>query len=140
MTELYDSKTRKLYAFDHLTYLLFQEKGFQKQCEDDIDFAHGIHKIAALAIIHPNDVINAFADLSVHLGDAFQIMLDYLEDNYIGRFHPNGSRAQPLFNIEYWNVYERTKNQKMRTNNSAKAWNRRISKCINIKLKYNFYI
>ena len=60
-------------------------------------------------------------------------MLDYFEDNYIGRFRANGLRTRPLLAIEYWNAYERTKNQQMRTNNSAEAWNRRISKYINVK-------
>ncbi|CAF3461959.1 unnamed protein product [Rotaria socialis] len=98
-----------------------QEQGLQKKSEDDVGFAHGIHKMAALAFINPNDVINAFADVSTHLGDDFQSMLDYFEDTYIGRFHANGSRAKPLFNFEYWNVYERTKNHQMRTNSSAEA-------------------
>ena len=105
----------------------------QKQYEEDVDFAHGIHKIVALAFIHPDNVINAFTDLSIHLDDTFQTMLDYFEDNYIGRFRANGLRTRPLLAIEYWNVYERTKNQQMRTNNSAEAWNRRISKYINVK-------
>ncbi|CAF4417542.1 unnamed protein product [Rotaria socialis] len=90
---------------------LRQKQGLQKRYEDDVGFAHGIHKVAALAFINPNDVINAFADLSTHLGDGFQSMLDYFEDTYIGRFRANGSRARPLFNIKYWNVYERAKNQ-----------------------------
>ncbi|CAF4702059.1 unnamed protein product [Rotaria socialis] len=92
-----------------------------QKSEDDVGFAHGIHKMAALAFINPNDVINAFADVSTHLGDDFQSMLDYFEDTYIGRFHANGSRAKPLFNFEYWNVYERTKTHQMRTNSSAEA-------------------
>ncbi|CAF3333548.1 unnamed protein product [Rotaria socialis] len=94
---------------------------FPQKSEDDVGFAHGIHKMAALAFINPNDVINAFADVSTHLGDDFQSMLDYFEDTYIGRFHANGSRAKPLFNFEYWNVYERTKTHQMRTNSSAEA-------------------
>ena len=105
----------------------------QKQYEEDVDFAHGIHKIVELAFIHPDNVINAFTDLSIHLDDTFQTMLDYFEDNYIGRFRANGLRTRPLLAIEYWNVYERTKNQQMRTNNSAEVWNRRISKYINVK-------
>ncbi|CAF4569599.1 unnamed protein product [Rotaria socialis] len=110
---------------------LRQKQGLQKRYEDDVGFAHGIHKVAALAFINPNDVINAFADLSTHLGDGFQSMLDYFEDTYIARFRANGSRARPLFNIEYWNVYERAKNQQMRTNNSADGWDRRIStRCV----------
>ncbi|CAF1156291.1 unnamed protein product [Rotaria sordida] len=106
-----------------------QAQGLQKQYEDDIDFAHGIHKIAALAFIHPDEVTDAFTQLSTHLGDTFQSMLDYFEDNYIGRIRANGSRTRPLFAAEFWNVHERTKNLQMRTNNSAEAWNRRI-KCV----------
>ncbi|CAF4541070.1 unnamed protein product, partial [Rotaria sp. Silwood2] len=103
-------------------------QGLQKKYEDVFDFANGIHKIAALTFINPKDVVNAFAELSIHLGDRFQSMLDYYEDNYIGWFRANGSRAHPLFGIKYWNVYDRTKNSQMRTNNSTEAWNRRISK------------
>ncbi|CAF2528246.1 unnamed protein product [Rotaria sp. Silwood2] len=106
-----------------------QTQGLQKQYEDGIDFARGIHKIAALAFIHPDEVTDAFTQLSIHLGDTFQSMLDYFEDNYIGRIRANGSRSRPLFNAEFWNAHERTKNLQMRTDNSAEAWNRRI-KCV----------
>ncbi|CAF3533402.1 unnamed protein product [Rotaria sp. Silwood2] len=98
-----------------------QTQGLHKQYEDDVDFAHGIHKTAALAFILPNDVINAFVDLTIHPDDTFQTVLDYFADNYIGRFRVNRSRAQPLFTIEYWKVHERTKNQQMRINNSAEV-------------------
>ena len=104
----------------------------QKQYEEDVDFSHGIHKIAALVFIYPENVINSFADLSIHLDDTFQTMSDYLEDNYIGRFRADDLHTRPSLTIEYWYVYERTKNQQMRTNNSAGPWNRPISKFIKI--------
>ena len=59
-------------------------------------------------------------------------MLDYFEDNYIGRLRANGARARPLFGIKYGNVYDRTKNSQMRTSNSAEAWNRRFSQYMTI--------
>ena len=80
-------------------------QGFQKKYEDDFDFANGIHKIAALAFINPKDVVEAFVQLSIHLGDQFQSMLDYFEDNYIGRFRANGSRARSLFGIKYTGMF-----------------------------------
>ncbi|CAF1156402.1 unnamed protein product, partial [Rotaria sordida] len=79
-----------------------QTQGLQKQYKDDIDFAHGIHKIAALAFIHPDEVTDAFTQLRTHLGDTFQSMLDYFEDNYIGRIRANGSRTRPLFAAGFW--------------------------------------
>ena len=85
-----------------------------------------------MAFINPKDVVEAFVQLSIHPGDQFQSMLDYFEDNYIGRFRANGSRARPLFEIKYWNVYDRTKNSQMRTKNSAETWSRRISKYMTI--------
>ncbi|CAF4931818.1 unnamed protein product, partial [Rotaria sp. Silwood2] len=39
-----------------------QTQGLQKQYEENIDFAHGIHKIAALVFIHPDNIINTFTD------------------------------------------------------------------------------
>ena len=91
-----------------------------------------MHRIAALAFINPKYVVEAFAQLSLHLGDQFQSMLDYFEDNYIGWFLANGSRARPLFRIKYWNVYDRTKNSQLKINSLAETWNRRITKYMTI--------
>ena len=85
-----------------------------------------------MAFINPKDIVETFVQLSIHPGDQFQSMLDYFEDNYTGQFRANGLRAGPLFELKYQNVYDRTKNSQMRTNNSAEAWNRRISKYMTI--------
>ena len=58
----------------------------KKKYEDDFDFANGILKMVALAFINPKDVVEAFLQVSIDLGDQFQSMLNYFEDNYIGRF------------------------------------------------------
>ena len=65
----------------------------KKKYEDDFDFPSGIHKTAALAFTNPNAVVEAFVQLSIRLDDQFQSMLDYFEDNYIGRFRENGSHV-----------------------------------------------
>ena len=71
--------------------------------------------------MNPKDVVKAFVELSIHLGNQSQSMLDYFADNYIGQFCAIGSYACPLFGIKYWSVYDGTKNSQMRTNNSAET-------------------
>ena len=91
-----------------------------------------MYKIAALVFINPKDVVEAFIKLGIHLGNQFQSMLNYFEDDYIDRFLANTSRARLLLGIKYWKVYDRTKNSQMRSNNSAEAWNRCVSKYMTI--------
>ena len=49
-------------------------------------------------------------------------LLDYIEDNYIGRFS-NAPRLPPLFPINLWNMFNRT-DELPRTNNSVDGWHR----------------
>ena len=84
-------------------------------------------------VLNPNDVVEAFVELSIYPADQFHSMLNYFEDNHIDRLRANGSRACSLFGIKYWNVYNRTKNSQMRANNSTEAWNRRIIKYMTIR-------
>jgi hypothetical protein len=124
----------KIHNFNLIAYLLFQEQGLQKQYEDDVDFAHGIHKTAALAFIHPDNVIDAFTQLSIQLCDTFQTMSNYFEDNYIGRFRANRSHARTLFNVGFWNVRERTKKVIQLRPGTA------VSVSVNVKIKICFLL
>ena len=38
----------------------------------------------------------------------------------------NHTRRKPMFDIDFWNMYERTTQSSMRTNNSAEAYHRRF--------------
>ena len=55
-----------------------------------------------------------------------QPVVDWLEDNYIGRLNRNGTRRTAIFPVRMWNVYERTVNGQDRTNNYAEAAHRRL--------------
>ncbi|CAF4181655.1 unnamed protein product, partial [Rotaria sordida] len=77
--------------------------GFKQKYETDITFAHNIHKILALAFLEPTQVINGFESLCSELGEEYQEILDYFEDNYIGRLRGR-SRRPATFPINIWNM------------------------------------
>jgi hypothetical protein len=97
--------------------------------ETNVEFAHNVNKIGALAFLPPNDVPQGFDDLYSSVPSQLEPLLDYFEDNYIGRRRPNG-RATPRYPIELWNMRERTLQNAMRTNNNAEAWHRRFNSVI----------
>ncbi|CAF1279940.1 unnamed protein product [Didymodactylos carnosus] len=99
-----------------------QALGYRNQYQTDPVFAHNIHKIAALAFLEPSRMINGFDDLLMDLGDDYQEILDYFEETYIGRLRPNHTRRRPMFCIDFWNMYNRTTQSSMRTNNTAEAY------------------
>ncbi|CAF4863424.1 unnamed protein product, partial [Rotaria sp. Silwood2] len=101
--------------------------GYQNKCENEPEFSHNIHKIAALVFLKPDDVVKGFEDLSMDLGDEDQAVLDYFEETYIGRLRANHTRRKPLFIIDFCNMFHRTTQSLMRTNNSAEAYHRRIN-------------
>ena len=45
------------------------------------------------------------------------------QDTYIGRYRRN-TRRPPLFAINLWNMFNRTDDELLRTNNSVKGWDR----------------
>ena len=51
-------------------------------------------------------------------------LLDYFEDNYIGRFRHNAPRREPTFKIELWNMFHRSDQELPRTNNAVEGWHR----------------
>ncbi|CAM4798470.1 unnamed protein product [Rotaria magnacalcarata] len=100
--------------------------GFKQNYETDIIFADNIHKILALAFLEPNQVISGFESLCSNLGDEYQSILDYMEDNYIGRLRGRSRRAA-TFPIIFWNMAARVKNNMHRTNNNIEAWHRKLN-------------
>lgn len=87
-------------------------------------------------------MILEFENLSLTLGNDYESILGYFEENYIGKFsfvnlvsqllvnsgclRRNNTRKNPLFNINFWNMFNRTSQASIRTNNAAEAYHRRI--------------
>ena len=94
----------------------------------DQELALTIHMLAALWFLPSNDVIDSFDTLAEYsrngYGQDLDDMLDYFEDNYIGRFRHNVPWRRPTFNIETWNMFHRTDNELPRTNNAVEGWHR----------------
>ncbi|XP_064109705.1 uncharacterized protein LOC135217666 [Macrobrachium nipponense] len=103
-----------------------QREGFKQGYENDADFALQCRTIPALAFVPSDDVSDVFEELSQHLPDVLQPVLDYFEDTYIGRLNRRGLRRAPTFPIELWNVHDRVINSEDRTNNVVEAWHRSV--------------
>ncbi|KAL4088766.1 hypothetical protein QTP88_023850 [Uroleucon formosanum] len=116
-------------------FFLFGEKYEKKLCElgltnhynNEPNFSLYAKMVTALAFVPIEDIDNALLSLSENLPDDVQPILDWFEDNYVGRMNRRGNgRRQPLFHHEMWNVYNRTLNQQDRTNNHTEAVHRRL--------------
>jgi len=60
--------------------------------------------VAALTFVPPQDVIASFElfcdQIRLTNGDDADLVLDYFEDNYMGRFRANAQRRASIFPIE----------------------------------------
>ena len=57
-------------------------------------------------------------------GNGADGVLDYFEDNDIGRFRVNAPRGISTFPIEFWNTFHRTDDELPKTNNVVEGWHR----------------
>jgi len=70
--------------------------------------------------------VESFEELSDYLPDKLQPVLDYMEDNYIGRINRRVVRRTATFNIGLWNIYDRVVTDRARTTNAVEVWHRGI--------------
>ena len=116
--------------FFHLTQNLHKRLtsfGLSRQYNNDADFALKAKMISALAFVPMEYMTEAIENLADELPDELQVLLDWFEDNYVGRRNRRGNgRRAPLFPQEMWNVYERSLSDEDRTNNHAEAAHRRL--------------
>ena len=52
-------------------------------------------------------------------GNGADGVLDYFEENGVGRFCVNDPRGIPALPIDFWNIFYRTGNELPRTNNAV---------------------
>ena len=102
-----------------------QQSELQERHIIDPEFALQLRMISALAFVPPHDVQNSLNQLAALIhnqyGNVADGVLDYFEDNYVGRFRVNAPRGIPTFPIDFWNMFHRTDDELPRTNNAVEV-------------------
>jgi len=115
----------------HLTknfHKKMNEMGFASRYKNDADFSIFIKMIVALSFVPIDNLDAAIQQLGDDLPECLQPLLDWFEDNYVGRVNRNGRGRRPaLFPPHIWNLHQRVLNGQDRTNNHAEAANRRLN-------------
>ncbi|KAB0805437.1 hypothetical protein PPYR_02407 [Photinus pyralis] len=106
----------------HLT-----DMGFVALYNNDAEFALKAKMVISLVFVPLDDLDGFVEELGQELPQELQPLLDWFEDNYMGRLNRRGNgRRRPLFPPETWNLYDRVLNDQDRTNNHVEAAHRRI--------------
>ena len=96
----------------HLTKSMrrqLSEKGLLQRYNAESRFALHVRMIVALAFVPTDNLDDAFDALSNQLANELTPILNWLEDNCIGRRGRNNRRSRPpLFPPEIWSMYQRT--------------------------------
>ena len=77
--------------------------------------------ISALSFVPIADTVHAFTELSNHVGDQEQVILDYFETYHEGELH-HSRRLNPRYPNMFWNVNARVQHHLPRTNNHLEEW------------------
>lgn len=104
-----------------------QASGLQERYQEDFNFVTDVRMIAALAFVPENDVERFFNLLSNSVDPELDVILDYIEENYIGVIR-RGRYRRPRFPYSMWGVYDRVVNDLPRTNNSVEGWHNRFNR------------
>ena len=120
-------------CFYHLSqsiYRTVQSKGLQNLYCQSAEFALHARMIAALAFVPLPDVSQAFEELQESSPPDLEPVIDYFEDNYIGR-RRRRNRGRPFFSHNLWNMHERAANEMPKTNNVVEGWHRKMVSSVN---------
>ena len=93
------------------------------------NFRVHVKMLLSLSYIPLPDVIAAFEELSGNSPAKQDPIIDFWEDNYIGRLRRN-RRGNSKFPLPIWNVYNRILEDLPRTNNSVEGWHRAFQQTI----------
>ena len=94
--------------------------GLTSQYRNDAEFNLKCKMICALSYIPIDHINEAILQLSYELPDQLQELLDWFEDNYVGRIdRRTNNRRAPRFPHSMWNIHQRVLNEEDRPNNHA---------------------
>ena len=96
-----------------------------------------VRGFGALAFVPPDQVINGFNEIvskymhrDLDEVDTCLKFTTYFQKTYIGELDTIGRQKKPLYPIDEWNVYQRTKDNMPRTNNAVEGWHSGLTKLV----------
>ncbi|XP_076820927.1 uncharacterized protein LOC143466174 [Clavelina lepadiformis] len=99
-----------------------QENGLQRLNVQDDNIRMALKMLLALAFLPVDEVSDAFDELVADYPAEVMPLVNYFEDNYVGRRNRRGDRRQPLFPVHMWSVKARQDAGLPRTNNQLESW------------------
>jgi len=117
-------------CFFHFTQNIWrriQRNGLQDRYQQDVGFVTDVRMIAALPFVPGNDIDRVFNLLSNNVDPALDVILDYVEENYIGAIR-RGRYRRPRYPYTMWGVHDRVVNDLPRTNNAVEGWHNRFNR------------
>ena len=93
----------------------------QDRYQTEPRFVEQVGQIAALAFVPEADVQQYFTILSNNIDQDLDVVMDYIEDYYLGVFR-RGRFRRPRFPYAWWGVLDQIQNNLPRTNNAVEGW------------------
>ena len=121
-------------CFFHLcqnVYRRVQDGGLQERYATDAAFSLKIRMLTALAFVRQADLSDYYVLLEESFPECAEHVILYVEEYYIGRLRPNGTRRTPTFPPALWNMRNAVLQGQPRTNNAQEGWYRRFASAVN---------
>ena len=118
-------QTRIYGCYFHLGQSLWrkiQENGLQRLYVQYENVRMALKMLLALAFLPVNEVSDAFDELVADYPPEVLPLVNYFEENYVGRRDRRGDRRQPLFPVDMWSVKARQDAGLPQTNNQLESW------------------
>ena len=113
------------FHFMQSIYRHVQHLGLSGRYAQELEFAHNIKQLGALAFVPVPDVIDSFERLVLtdffRDNDEVLALVDYFEEMWIGMVR-HGRRRPARFDIALWNCYDAVRDGLPKTNNSVEGW------------------
>lgn len=110
-----------LFHFNQCIYRAIQRNGLKKRYDTDADFALQMRYLSALAFVPIDDIARVFEHLVDinHFPEEAEEVVEYFEEEWIGRLRSRRSRKPQSYSLDLWNCYNATLEGLPRTNNAV---------------------
>ncbi|XP_077293714.1 uncharacterized protein LOC143916466 [Arctopsyche grandis] len=132
------------YHFEQCMWHKIKSSGLEVQYNSDLDFAHTMKQLTALAFVPWENIPQAFDEVAKVMPEGTQAIVEWMKECYVNgkeQILPDGTvtRTPPMFPPKMWSVYNSTTHGIPCTQNIVKVWHQRWEKLISRSYKMRFF-